>query len=88
MTKGDFCNKGVTTKVPRLECRSCGKVVHASKACFGLNAKQLSAYCNTDRLDWTCEECHQNTLNRKSSFIIPEEDNDDDVAVKENHRIN
>ncbi|CAG5035138.1 unnamed protein product [Parnassius apollo] len=85
MTKCDICNKGITTKVPGLECRSCGKVVHASKACSGLNAKQLSALRNADRLDWTCEECHQNTPNRKSSFIIPEEDDEDnDVAVSDN----
>ncbi|CAG5057453.1 unnamed protein product [Parnassius apollo] len=86
MTKCDICNKGIATKVPGLECRSCGKVVHASKACSGLNAKQLSALRNADRLDWTCEECHQNTPNRKSSFIIPEEDDEDnDVAVSDNN---
>ncbi|CAG4982773.1 unnamed protein product [Parnassius apollo] len=86
MTKYDICNKGITTKKPGLECRSCGKVVHASKACSGLNAKQLSALCNADRLDWTYEECHQNTPNRKSYFIIPEEDDDDnDVAVSHNN---
>ncbi|CAG5034858.1 unnamed protein product [Parnassius apollo] len=85
MIKCDICNKGITTKVPGLECRSCGKVVQASKACSGLNAKQLSALRNADRLDWTCEECHQNTPNRKSSFIIPEEDDEDnDVAVSDN----
>ncbi|CAH1635607.1 unnamed protein product [Spodoptera littoralis] len=78
MTKCDICNKGITSRSPGLECQSCAKTVHASKACSGLTAKQLSALRNADGLDWICEECNRNSPNRKSSFFVPEEEDDEE----------
>lgn len=82
MTKCDNCNKGITSRSPGLECRSCAKTVHANKACSGLTAKQLAALRNADSLDWICEECNHNSPNRKASFFIPdEEDEEEEVAT-------
>lgn len=82
MTKCANCNKGITSRSPGLECRSCAKTVHANKACSGLTAKQLSALRNADSLEWVCEECNNNSPKRKSSFFIPDdEDEEEEVAT-------
>lgn len=78
MSKCDVCNKGITSRSPGLECQSCAKTVHASKACSGLTTKQLSALRNADGLDWICEECSRNSPNRKSSFFVPDEEDDEE----------
>lgn len=79
MTKCDLCNKGITKRSPGMECSKCEKVVHTSQVCSGLPAKQLSALRNSESLVWTCEECSRISPKRKNSFIIPDEDEEDDL---------
>lgn len=87
MAKCDLCDKGITKRSPGLECGKCGKIVHGNQVCSGLSAKQLAALRNSDSLEWTCDECSRVTPNRKSSFIIPEDEEEDDdiqnIAVQE-----
>ncbi|KAH9628315.1 hypothetical protein HF086_017390 [Spodoptera exigua] len=70
------CKKNVTKKVPGLECSRCDKVVHADTVCSKLSNKQLNTLKNSPGIEWSCEECLKN-LSRRSSFIIPEEDDDE-----------
>ncbi|CAK1591332.1 unnamed protein product [Parnassius mnemosyne] len=76
MPEFDNCDKSITKKLPGLECNKCGKVVHVNQLCTDLSSKQLSALHNTENLEWTCQDCHKESLHRKS-FIIPEDDDDD-----------
>lgn len=80
ITKCDKCKKNVTKKNPGLECSRCEKAVHADPVCSKLSNKQLNTLKNSPGIEWSCEECLKN-LSRRSSFVIPEEDedeNDDD----------
>lgn len=79
MTKCDQCEKNITKRSPGLECSKCGKIVHANQLCSGLPPKQLSALRNSESLDWTCEECSRNSPKKKSSLIVPDEDDDEDI---------
>lgn len=70
------CKKNVTKKMPGLECSRCDKVVHADPVCSKLSNKQLNTLRNSPGIEWSCEECLKN-LSRRSSYIIPEEGDDD-----------
>ncbi|KAJ8717895.1 hypothetical protein PYW07_005825 [Mythimna separata] len=70
------CKKNVTKKLPGLECSRCDKVVHADPVCSKLSNKQLNTLKNSPGIEWSCEECLKN-LSRRSSFVIPEEDDDE-----------
>ncbi|KAJ8728792.1 hypothetical protein PYW07_006488 [Mythimna separata] len=70
------CKKNVTKKLPGLECSRCDKVVHADPVCSKLSNKQLNTLKNLPGIEWSCEECLKN-LSRRSSFVIPEEDDDE-----------
>lgn len=71
------CNKNITKKVPGLECSRCDKTVHADPVCSKLSNKQLNTIRNSTGIEWSCDECVRN-ISRRSSFIIPEDDGDDD----------
>ncbi|XP_069362827.1 uncharacterized protein [Maniola hyperantus] len=71
------CNKNITRKSPGLECSRCNKVVHADPSCTKLSNKQLHTLKNATGIEWSCEECLQN-VTRRSSFIIPDDDADED----------
>ncbi|CAG4930825.1 unnamed protein product [Parnassius apollo] len=77
MSKCDNCGKSITKTSPRFECNNCGKIVHANQLCTGLSSKQLSALHNAENLEWICEDCRKESPHRKS-FIVPENDGDDD----------
>ncbi|CAG4966784.1 unnamed protein product [Colias eurytheme] len=83
MSKCDNCNKGLTKRTPGLECSKCGKVVHATQSCTGLSSKQLSAL-RAGSLEWTCDDCQINSPHKKSSFIIPLEEEEDDTISEGN----
>lgn len=90
MPKCDNCKKSITKKAPGLECSKCSLIVHGSTQCAGLTSKQLAALRGAENLEWTCNECHQNSSHRKS-FVLPEEDLEDeneldDSALKTNIR--
>lgn len=78
MAKCDTCSKNITKRSPGLECNKCAKIVHANQLCSSLSSKQLSALRNADNLEWTCEECLRDSP-RRSSFVIPEEDDEEEV---------
>lgn len=73
------CKKSITKKVPGLECSRCNKVVHADPACSKLSNKQLNTLRNSPGIEWSCEECLKN-VSRRSSFMIPEEDDEDEES--------
>ncbi|XP_052742917.1 ras guanine nucleotide exchange factor P-like [Bicyclus anynana] len=85
MNKCEKCGKNITKRNPGLECAKCEKIVHGNTVCSGLTNKQLAAVRAADNLEWTCTECH-NTSIRRSSFIIPEED-DEEASPSHRHRI-
>lgn len=78
-SKCDHCNKNITKARPGLECNRCEKLVHLNNQCTGLTNKQLTALRASDNLEWTCQDCQNNTPKRRS-IIIP----DDDDADEEN----
>lgn len=86
MVKCDLCDKGITKRSPGLECSKCGKVVHANQGCSGLPAKQIAALRLSESLEWNCDECSRISPRRKTSFIVPEEDEEDDMdrAIDQN----
>ncbi|XP_028162763.1 uncharacterized protein LOC114354540 [Ostrinia furnacalis] len=67
------CKKSITKKTPGLECSRCDVIVHADPACSKLSNKQLNTLKNSPGIEWSCEECLKN-LSRRSSFITPDED--------------
>ncbi|KOB62415.1 Uncharacterized protein OBRU01_25088, partial [Operophtera brumata] len=73
------CKKNITKKGPGIECSRCDKVVHADPACSKLSNKQLNTIRNSPGIEWSCEECLQN-LSRRSSFVIPDDDGDDEES--------
>lgn len=73
------CNKNITKKVPGLECSRCDKIVHADPGCSKLSNKQLNTLKNSTGIEWSCEECLKN-VSRRSSFVIPEDDGEDDES--------
>lgn len=77
LKKCSTCKKNITKKAPGLECSRCNRTVHAEPTCSKLTNKQLNTLRNATSIEWSCEECTQN-ISRRSSFIIPEEDADDE----------
>lgn len=77
LKKCSTCKKNITKKAPGLECSRCNRIVHADPACSKLSNKQLNTLRNATGIEWSCEECTQN-ISRRSSFIIPEDDADED----------
>ncbi|CAB3258336.1 unnamed protein product [Arctia plantaginis] len=71
------CNKNITKRVPGLECSRCEVCVHADPACSKLSNKQLKTLKNSPGIEWSCEDCLSN-ISRRSSFIIPEDDDEDE----------
>lgn len=76
-SKCDNCNKNFTKAKPGLECHRCEKIVHLTTLCAGLTNKQLTALRATDNLEWTCQECQEQSPKRRS-IIIPDVDEDED----------
>lgn len=74
------CKKNITKKLPGLECSRCDKIVHADPTCSKLSNKQLNTLRNSTGIEWSCEDCMKN-LSRRSSFLIPDDDGDDDESV-------
>lgn len=74
--------KTITKKIPDLECSRCDKVVHADPVCAKLSNKQLNTLRNSPGIEWSCEDCITN-LSRRSSFLIPEEDDEEEDGVLE-----
>lgn len=71
------CNKNITRKLPGLECSRCDKIVHADPTCAKLSNKQINTLRNSPGIEWSCEDCLKN-MSRRSSYIIPDNDEDDD----------
>ncbi|CAK1579710.1 unnamed protein product [Parnassius mnemosyne] len=80
MTQCDQCNKNITKTRPGVECNRCEKLVHLSTACAGLTNKQVSALRATDSLEWTCQDCHNQSPKRRS-IVVPEDDDDEPRAA-------
>lgn len=78
-----MCKKNITKKTPGLECSRCDKIVHADPACAKLSNKQLNTLRNSPGIEWSCEDCITNHTTR-SSFLIPEEDEEEDDCASEN----
>lgn len=77
LKKCSTCKKNITKKAPGLECSRCDRIVHADPACSKLSNKQLNTLRNATGIEWSCEDCTQ-SISRRSSFIIPEADADDE----------
>lgn len=75
--KCENCKKNITKKSSGLECSRCEKVFHADSVCSKLTKKQLSAVQYSPGIEWSCEECLKN-VTRRSSYMIPEDDDDDE----------
>lgn len=76
MSKCDNCKKNISKSLPGVECSKCERVVHLNSKCTGLTVKQIAALKAAPSLEWTCSECQQEIPGRRSSIIIPEEDED------------
>lgn len=86
-TKCDNCSKTITKARPGLECHRCEKIVHLNTQCTGLTNKQLTALRATENLEWTCQEC-QNQSTKRRSIIIPNDDEgDEDYNERESMHI-
>ncbi|KOB59281.1 Uncharacterized protein OBRU01_25320 [Operophtera brumata] len=81
MAKCHSCNKLLNKKSTVLECVRCQKVVHATSICSGLSAKQLGALKAAENLEWTCNDCNQNSFRRKSFVTLDEHDNEEDDEI-------
>lgn len=79
LKKCSKCRKNITKKAPGLECSRCDKIVHADAICSKLSNKQLNTLRNSPGIEWSCEDCLKN-ISRRSSFMIPEEDDGDDES--------
>lgn len=73
------CKKNITKKAPGIECSRCDKIVHADPTCSKLSNKQLNTLRNSSGIEWSCEDCLKN-ISRRSSFVIPDDDGDDEDA--------
>lgn len=71
------CKKNITKKIPGLECSRCDKIIHADPACSKLSNKQLNTLRNSPGIEWCCEDCLKNS-SRRSSYVIPDEDGDEE----------
>lgn len=81
MAKCHGCSKVINKKSTVLECSRCQKVVHATTICSGLSSKQLSSLKAAENLEWTCNECNQNSSRRKSFVTLADYDDEDDEEV-------
>lgn len=70
------CNKNITKTKPGLVCSRCDKSVHADPVCVKLSNKQINTLKNSPGIEWSCEHCLQN-LSRRSSFLIPDDSEDE-----------
>ncbi|KAJ8716293.1 hypothetical protein PYW08_001874 [Mythimna loreyi] len=78
MSKCDNCKKSITKASPGLECSKCERIVHLNPKCTGLTNKQIAALKAASSLEWTCNECQQESPRRNSSIITPYDDDEDD----------
>ncbi|KAH9639818.1 hypothetical protein HF086_013803 [Spodoptera exigua] len=74
------CKKNITKKIPGLECSRCEKIVHADPSCSQLSNKQINTLRNSTSIEWSCEDCMKN-LSRRSSFLIPEDEGDENESI-------
>lgn len=79
LKKCSKCKKNITKKAPGLEYSRCDKIVHTDTTCSKLSNKQLNTLRNSPGIEWTCEDCLKN-ISRRSSFLIPEDDDGDDES--------
>lgn len=61
---------------PGVECNRCEKIVHLNNQCTNLTNKQLNALRASESLEWTCQECQNNSKRR--SLIIPNDSEGED----------
>ncbi|XP_046969393.1 uncharacterized protein LOC124536818 [Vanessa cardui] len=80
MSKCDACKKNITKTSPGLECSKCERIVHLNNKCTGLTNKQITALKAAPSLEWTCQQCQQESPRRYASIIIPEEEEEDDES--------
>lgn len=83
-SKCDSCNKNLTKTKPGIECHRCEKTVHLTTVCAGLTNKQITALRATDNLEWTCQDCQEQSPKRRS-IIIPDNDEDEDDRNESQH---
>ncbi|CAK1553182.1 unnamed protein product [Leptosia nina] len=87
MAKCVKCNKLITKKIPGLQCMKCNKWVHGT--CASLSSDQLSVLFSTESADWKCRNCAGICRPKRLSFIMPdqeEENNDKENLPKSNYR--
>ncbi|XP_046972771.1 uncharacterized protein LOC124539422 [Vanessa cardui] len=80
MSKCDACKNNITKTSPGLECSKCERIVHLNNKCTGLTNKQITALKAAPSLEWTCQQCQQESPRRYASIIIPEEEEEDDES--------
>lgn len=78
MAKCHSCNKILNKKTTFLECSRCQKVVHATTTCSGLSSKQLAALRAAENLEWTCNDCNQNSFRRKSFVTLADHEDEEE----------
>lgn len=76
------CKKNITKKNPAVECSRCSKILHADNVCSKLTNKQITAIRSSPGIEWCCDDCLKNT-SRRSSFLIPEDEGDEDESETE-----
>lgn len=79
MAKCAKCSKVINKKSPGLQCGKCIKWFHAM--CVSLSNEQLTALSSTDAADWQCDTCRCGVKSRRLSYILPDEEGDDNTET-------
>ncbi|KAI5636422.1 hypothetical protein NE865_10842 [Phthorimaea operculella] len=83
----DKCNKGINKRCPGLQCAKCNKWWHAT--CVSITNEQLTALHATESVDWKCKSCAGSAKPKRVSYILPEEnDENDDCPIIEDTSLN
>ncbi|CAB3251413.1 unnamed protein product [Arctia plantaginis] len=77
MVKCLKCNKVINKKTPGLQCVKCMKWIHGT--CANLSPDQLSVLFDTESADWKCRSCTGNTKPKRLSFIMPDQEEEENT---------
>lgn len=79
MVKCAKCSKVLNKKSPGLQCGKCIKWFHA--ICVSISTEQLNSLSSNDSVDWKCNNCNAGAKTKRISYILPDEEGDDDTET-------